>query len=103
MEVTKTDINTVACSELTQEQWRRLASRIDNEFTGSEKTFTAERKNGYYFLTTNKCDWASFIKVYTNGIGIDKITILGNHTDGWDEIQKGTYKGVGKFLESQNF
>lgn len=86
------------CSAFTQEQWRILATRIDNEYIGSEKTFTVERKNGYYYLNTNRCDSAGMIKVYTNGIGIEKITILGEHTEGWDEIQKGTYENIKRSL-----
>ena len=91
-------IHIVVCSAFTQEQWRILATRIDNDYIGSEKTFTAERKNGYYYLTTNKCDSASIIKVFTNGTGIDKITILGEHTEGWDEIQNGTYGNIKRSL-----
>lgn len=91
-------IHDVVCSAFTQEQWRRLATKIDNSFIGSEMTFRAERKNGYYYLNTNRCDDAGFIKVFTNGTGIDKITILGEHTDGWQEIHKGTYENVKRSL-----
>jgi len=91
-------IHDVVCSAFAQEQWRRLATKIDNGFIGSEKTFTVERKNGYYYLNTNRCDDAGFIKVFTNGTGIDKITILGEHTDGWQEIHKGTYENVKRSL-----
>lgn len=95
-------IHNVVCSAFTQEQWRILATRIDNEYIGSEKTFTAVRKNGYYYLNTNRCDSAGMIKVYSNGIGIDKITILGEHTEGWDEIQKGTYGNIKRSLKKWN-
>ncbi len=91
-------IQNVVCSAFTQEQWRRLATQIDNEYIGSGNTFKAERKNGYYYLTTNRCDGASIIKVFTNGIGIPKIMILGEHTEGWEEIQKGTYEDVKRSL-----
>ncbi len=96
------NIHDIVCSTLTQEQWRILATRIDNNYIGSEKTFTAERKNGYYYLTTNKCDNASMIKVFTNVVGIYKITILGEHTEGWEEIQKGTYENVKRSLNGFN-
>jgi hypothetical protein len=46
----------VICSDLSYDDWRRLAGHIDNGFFGSEKTFSVERKNGYYYLNTNKCD-----------------------------------------------
>lgn len=90
----------VVCSALSTEDWRRLAIQIDNSFTGSEKTFSAERKIGYYFLSTNKCDDASFIRVYCEvwKSGIDKITILGEHTESWEEIHPNTYSNVEKFL-----
>ena len=92
-------IQDVVCDTFTKEQWRKLASKIDNEFIGSEKTFTVARKNGYYYLSTNKCDYAGFIKVYTNGVGIDKITILAEYTDGWDEIREKTYDNVKRSLK----
>lgn len=88
----------VVCNDFTQEQWRKLASIIDADFIGSDNTFTSDYEYGYYYLTTNKCDSASFLKVFTGGIGINKITILGEHTEGWVEIRKGTYKNIKRSL-----
>ena len=92
--------HSVVCSALSTENWRKLALQIDNSFAGSEKTFSAERKIGYYYLSTNKCDDASFIRVYceVGKSGIDKITILGEHTESWQEIHPNTYSNVEKFL-----
>ena len=94
------NIADVICSALSSDDWRRLAGHIDNGFFGSEKTFSAERKNGYYYLNTNKCDDVSMVRVYCQiGIaGIDKIERLGEDTDGWQEIRPNTYKNVEKFL-----
>jgi len=90
----------VICSALSPDDWIRLAGRIDNGFFGSEKTFSAERKNGYYYLNTNKCDDVSMIRVYCQiGVkGIDKIERLSEDTDGWQEIHPNTYRNVEKFL-----
>ena len=90
----------VICSALSSDEWRRLAGHIDNGFFGSEKTFSAERKNGYYYLNTNKCDDVSMVRVYCQiGVeGIDKIERLGEDTDSWQEIHLNTYKRVEKFL-----
>lgn len=90
----------VICSALSFDDWRRLAGHIDNGFFGSEKTFSAERKNGYYYLNTNKCDDVSMIRVYCQiGVeGIEKIERLGGDTEGWQEIRSYTYKSVEKFL-----
>lgn len=90
----------VICSELSCDDLRRLAGHIDNGFFGSEKTFSAERKNGYYYLNTNKCDDVSIVRVYCQiGVeGIDKIERLGEDTDGWQEIHSNTYKSVCNFL-----
>ena len=88
------------CSALSSYEWIRLAGHIDNGFFGSEKTFSAERKNGYYYLNTNKCDDASMVRVYCQigAEGIDKIERLGEDTDGWQEINPNTYKSLEKFL-----
>ena len=90
----------VICSALSSDDWRRLAGHIDNGFFGSEKTFSAERKNGYYYLNTNVCDDVSMVRVYCKiGVaGIDKIERLGEDTEGWQEIHPNTYKSVEKFL-----
>lgn len=90
----------VICCDLSSDDWRRLAGHIDNGFFNSEKTFAAKRKNGYYYLTTNKCDDVSLVKVYCEiGVaGIDKIERLGEDTEGWQEIKPKTYKSVEKFL-----
>ena len=92
-------IHDVDCNSFSTKQWRILASKIDNDFINTDETFTAEYKNGYYYLTTNRCDWSSFIKIYTLGTGIDKITILGEHTEGWQEIHKGTYDNIKRSLK----
>jgi hypothetical protein len=95
----------VICSALSSDEWRRLAGYIDNGFLGSEKTFSAERKNGYYYLNTNKCDDVSMVRVYCKiGVeGIDKIERIGEDTVGWQEINSTTYKNVEKFLRDVRF
>lgn len=84
----------VICSTLSSDDWIKLAGHIDNGFFGSEKTFSAERKSGYYYLSTNKYDDVSMIRVYCQiGVeGIDKIERIGEDTDGWQEIHPNTYK-----------
>jgi hypothetical protein len=86
----------VICSDLSYDDWRRLAGHIDNGFFGSEKTFSVERKNGYYYLNTNKCDDVSMVRVYCQiGVqGIDKIERFGEDTNGWQEIHQKTYESV---------
>ena len=95
----KTD---VICSAFSSDDWRRLAGHIDNGFFGSEKTFMAERKNGYYYLNTNVCDDVSMVRVYCKiGVaGIDKIERLGEDTEGWQEVHPNIYKSVEKFLNA---
>jgi hypothetical protein len=92
--------HSVICSDLSSDEWRRLAGRIDNDFFYSKDTFSVERGNGYYFLNTNKCDNSSFIMVFCEiGIpGISKIERLGDDTEGWQEIYPNTYLSVEKFL-----
>lgn len=90
----------VICSDLTSDDLRRLAGHIDTGFFASEETFSAERKIGYYYLSTNKCDDVSIVKVYCQiGVeGIFKIERIGEDTEGWQEIHPSTYKSVEKFL-----
>ena len=75
---------------------------IDNNFIGSEETFTAERKNGYYYLTTNKCDDCSCIRVFCEprNINIDSIDRIANDTDGYEKIHKETALKVKKYVQS---
>jgi hypothetical protein len=86
--------------KLTQEQWLRLAVIIDTDFIGSEKTFTAEKINGYYYLTTNKCDHASTIKVFEPDLlGNYRIIRDAEDTDGYKEISLYIYKKVVEYLK----
>ena len=89
-------------SEFTQDIWRRFAGRIDNEIFASGESFTATFSNGFYYLTTNVCDSCSFIKVFVNEESITKITVLGDYTDGWQEIRPNTYDSINKFLSILN-
>lgn len=85
---------------LSNEQWLRIAGRIDNEFIGTDKTFRVDKQVGYYYLHTNKCDYSSLIRVYHNQEGfIEKITRLGEDTDSWQEIHPNTYAAIKKMEE----
>ena len=90
----------IICNELSKDNWLRLASCIDNGFVGTGQTFSVERKKGYYFLNTNKCDDVSMIRVFCSigEQGIDKIDRIAGDTESWEEIQKGTYSNIEKFL-----
>jgi len=98
-------LGAVICSNLSLNSWRRLAGRIDNGFFDSEETFSVVRKNGYYYLNTNRCDDVSMVKVHCKiGVNeIDKIERLGADTDGWQEIQPNTYKSVERFLNELQY
>lgn len=79
----------------TEEFLLKIAKVIDNSFIGSEETFSCLRYIGYYLLTTNKCDDASQIRVYTNDENmLTKITRLGPDTDGYIEVKEATYKRI---------
>lgn len=79
-----------------------MAKIIDSNFIGSEETFTAERKTGYYYLTTNKCDDCSCIRVFCEprSINIDSIDRIANDTDGYEKIHKETALKVKKYVQS---
>ena len=98
------NIGTVMCGDLSTDDWRRLAGHIDTGFFDSEKTFSAVRKDGYYYLNTNRCDDVSIVKVHCMfGVsGIYKIERISEDTDGWEEIQPKTYRSVENFLNGLN-
>ena len=79
-----------------------IAKIIDNNFIGSEETFTAERKNSYYYLTTNKCDYCSCIRVFCDigSVNIDSIDRIANDTNGYEKIHKETALKVKKYVQS---
>lgn len=79
-----------------------IAKIIDNNFIGSEETFTAERKNGYYYLTTNKCDDCSCVRVFCEprSINIDSIDRIGSDTNSYEQIHKETALKVKKYVQS---
>ena len=88
------------CDNLSSDEWIRVAGFIDNGFLGSEKTFSATRMSGYFYLITNKCDSVSMVRVYCQiGVeGIERIERLGDDTEGWEEIHSNTYKKIENFL-----
>jgi hypothetical protein len=86
-------ITNLICSDFTIDDWIKFAGIIDANFYATERTFTADRKKGYYYLNTNICDDCSIVRVYCQiGVsGIEKIERLGSDTESWQEIQPSTY------------
>lgn len=87
---------------MTEDQLFEIAKIIDNEYRGCRSTFTATRKVGYWYLSTNKCDWAFLIKVFETNNKISSIKVIGDQTDGWDDIQPATWSRIEKYLNSLN-
>ena len=69
----------------TQKDFYEIAKIIDNDFFGTFETFTAEKIKDFYYLSTNRVDSSSIIKVYS-----DKITLINDSTSGFQEIQPDT-------------
>jgi hypothetical protein len=85
--------------KLKESDYFSIAKCIDNEYIGREKYFRFEIKGGVITLSTSSCDMASFIKVYHNNYAcIYNISIMGHHTDGWEEITNETFKKVKKIF-----
>lgn len=76
-----------------------IAKIIDNNFIGSEKTFTANKLMGRIHLTTNKCDWVSLINVFHNNTIVTSIQRVADDTDGWQEIH---YRTAEKIIQWYN-
>ena len=79
-----------------------IAKIIDNNFNGKEDSFTCERKKGYYYLNTNKCDDCSIIRIFCKigNINIEKIERIGSDTVSYQEIHKETYLKIEKYIQS---
>lgn len=75
-----------------------IAKIIDNEYVGKGETFTATRKGSYWYLSTNICDMASFIKVFEKDNKISSIYVLGDYTNGWEEVSEYTWEKIKKYL-----
>lgn len=88
------NIRLVNVFELTQKDWLKLAKCIDNNFIGSEKSFTATRYRDFYNLNTNRCDDCSVVRVYYIGNYVTKITRLADDVETWAEIHQDTYKRI---------
>jgi len=90
--------------QFTKQNWYDIACIIDNEFNGSFKTFTHNLhiQDSQYFisLTTNRCDWSSLIRCYILAGNINSIRRLGEDTEGYQFIQRGTVERVNKHLLS---
>jgi hypothetical protein len=79
-----------------------IAKIIDNEFISKRESFSAKRKDGYWYLSTNKCDMASFIKVFETNNKIYSIKVLGDYTDGWQDIHSETWARIMNYLKTLN-
>ena len=80
---------------ITKDYLFSLAKTVDNNFIGSEYTFTCDKIKDHFLLTTNKCDGASLIRVYPNITGIT-VMRLGPDTEDWAEIHQATYERISK-------
>ena len=87
---------------MNNEQLFEIAKIIDNEYIGKEKTFKSVRNNGYWWLTTDVCDFACFIRIYEINNKISTIQINGEYTEGWQDISSYTWGKIGKYLQSLN-
>lgn len=80
---------------LTKEKLFEIAKLIDNGFSNNKESFTVEEKRGYIFLSTNKCDDVSCIRIKKN-----RIEIICSDTNGWEEIRTATYIRINDLLNT---
>jgi len=81
----------------------KVAKAIDNNFIGSESTFSCDKNNDYFQLTTNRCDAASIIRAYHNGNKLTVINRIGPDVDDWTEIHKDTYERISQIAFNDAF
>lgn len=87
---------------MSEDELFEIAKIIDNEFIGTRRTFSAKQFKNYWYLSTNKCDEASFIKVWDTNNKISSILRLGPDTESWDELHPGTWARIEKYLSTLN-
>lgn len=87
--------------ELTKQDFYEIAKLVDSDFIGSQKTFTADRKVGYNYATTNKYDFASFLRIWNDGKKVTSIERLGEDTDGWQLVHHKTMENVNQYLKNK--
>lgn len=77
-----------------------IAKRVDNEYMSRRLDFKVERRGGLYVIFTDTADSCSLIRVYYDfDTGeINKVQVLGDYTDGWDDVRPETYCGINKIL-----
>jgi hypothetical protein len=96
------DGNKILIRDLTNEDYYMIAKIIDNEFIGTEKTFTASKLLNRVRLSTNNCDFASFINIFHDNVKITSIKRLGEDTDSWKEICNETYQIIIEWYNKQS-
>lgn len=69
-----------------------IAKLIDGDYVGASDTFTVKNNSDLIYITTDKCDDASMIKIYRNG----NIKRLGPDTTGWVCLQPETIRRINK-------
>lgn len=92
---------------LTTEMWLKIAKLIDNDFIGSEDTFTCNRitrnDKSYNYLTTNKCDYTSCIRVFSDMENITSIQRISEDTIGYEKVSDFTLQKIKMYIGSLSF
>lgn len=90
-------------SELKKEHLFEIAKFIDNDFIGTDKTFTADRNSAGFYLTTNKCDNCSLVRVHISGDSIIKIERIADDVKTWKGLHINTIKRINEYLIQSGF
>lgn len=84
---------------MNTDQFFELAKVVDNEYIGKRQCFTAKPfafpdKTGFY-LSTNLCDYASFIRVFLNqDQKLIAVQVCGDYTDGRQNVTEPTLNRI---------
>lgn len=86
--------------KFTREIWFKIGCIITNDFPLAKDSFKVDRKIGYHYLNTNKCDESPLIRIYNDFYEIHKIEVNGDYTGGWQEIQPETKRKIEQYFIS---
>lgn len=88
-------------SELSKEDWFKLAAIVDPGYKGKEDVFNVAIRASHFTLSTEIADQCNVIRVCFEDDRITKIVRIGSDTSDWTEIPGSAYSQIRKEFKIQ--
>lgn len=88
-------------SELSKEDWFKLAAIVDPGYKGKEDVFNMAVRTRYFTLSTKTADKCNVIRVCFEDDRITKIVRIGSDTSEWTEVSGSIYSQIRKEFKIQ--